>query len=53
MMLCTQCKGYGKTFPINQSCNVPNGVTFTAPTQVPLNLCNYCGGNGYFTGSGS
>ena len=53
MILCPQCNGYKSTLPDNQEVNAPNSTTFTAPTQVPLNPCNYCQGVGYFTGAGS
>jgi len=53
MMLCPQCHGNGVTKIDNQPLNVPNGLTFTAQTQVAEVKCNYCGGNGYYTGAGS
>ncbi len=53
MIVCPQCHGYGKTRNVNLSLNVPNGVTFTDPTQHLENPCNQCLGTGYFTGAGS
>ena len=54
MQICIQCQGAAKTKPINESLNVPNGMTFTDITygqnETP---CNYCNGVGYFTGAGS
>jgi len=50
--ICPQCNGSGITKPINECLNAyPNGVAFTAQTQMPESVCNYCLGNGYFTGS--
>ena len=53
MMICPQCAGSGSTKPINEQLNVPNGVTFTAQTQMVETPCNFCIGTGYFTGAGS
>jgi hypothetical protein len=54
MQICPQCKGAGKTKPINLALAVPNGVTFTDITQGQNETqCNYCLGNGYNTGAGS
>ena len=53
MMICTQCNGNGITKPINEQLNAPGSVTFVSQTQVIETSCNYCGGNGYFTGAGS
>jgi hypothetical protein len=53
MIVCPQCKGYGKIRNNNLALNDPGGVTFTDPKQNLELPCNFCGANGYFTGAGS
>ena len=51
MIVCPQCGGYKSVLPDNLEVNAPNSTAFTAPTQQPLILCNFCNGNGYYSGS--
>lgn len=54
MMICPQCVGKGSTFLNNKSLETyPGSNTFQTITQQLVNVCNFCLGVGYFTGSGS
>jgi hypothetical protein len=53
MIICPQCNGYKSTIFVQESLNAPNSMTFTAPTQTPLNVCNFCQGTGINTGAGT
>lgn len=50
MMTCPQCKGSGYTVFVHED-TTPDGLTFTAPTQTPAQICSQCLGSKFFNGS--